>query len=365
MTAEDWDTAELERAIREVLPGRVSDVRPSGRRDHSAAAQIDLGVPVGGVQFLIEVLGAGGRARLIDAAESLRSEDGMSDPSRIPVLVSRYFSPENQQLLRDMHVAFIDFAGNAWLVADGLHVDRRGFPSRSPEARGQRDPFSDKASLVLRVLMREPAPLGVRQIAEIASSQHEAIRLTAGYVSKVVAELERRGYIGKHGDKVVLRRAEDLLRDWVVSYRSRKRPSARSYFLPAASVESLIPRVAASFDAAGVEYVFTGHAGASLVDRYADFDAIDLYVKHMDDAGEVLARSGARVVERGGNVKVAVPYYRVSAFFDDQVPKGGMHAASDLQLYLDLYDYPVRGREQAEHLYDRRLRPLLERGDAL
>ena len=365
MAAEDWDATELERAIREVFPGRVLDVRPNGHRGHSAAARVDLGVSVGGAQLLIEVLGVGGRARLIEAAESLRRENGLSDPGRIPVLASRYFSPENQQLLRDMHAAFIDFAGNAWLVADSLHVDRRGFPSRSPEARGQRDPFSDKASLVLRVLMRQPAPLGVRQIAEIASSQDEAIRLTAGYVSKVVAELERRGYVGKRGDKVVLRRAEDLLNDWVVSYRSRKRSSARSYFLPAASVESLMPHVAESFDAAGVKYVFTGHAGASLVDRHADFDAIDLYVKDLDDAGEVLARLGARVVERGGNVNVAEPYYRVSAFFDDQVPKGGMSAASDIQLYLDLYDYPVRGREQAEHLYDRHLRPLLERDDAL
>ena len=42
--------------------------------------------------------------------------------------------------------------------------------------------------------------------------------------------------------------------------------------------------------------MFTGHAGASLVDRHADFDAIDLYVKDLDDAGEVLARLGARVV---------------------------------------------------------------------
>jgi hypothetical protein len=31
---------------------------------------------------------------------------------------------------------------------------------------------------------------------------------------------------------------------------------------------------------------------------------------------------------------------------------------SDIQLYLDLHGYPVRGREQAEHLYDRRLKML-------
>ena len=58
-----------------------------------------------------------------------------------------------------------------------------------------------------------------------------------------------------------------------------------------------------------------------------------------------------------------MPYYRESAFYDRQMSKGGMKVVSDLQLYLDLYDYPVRGREQAEHLYERRLRSLVERDD--
>jgi len=59
-----------------------------------------------------------------------------------------------------------------------------------------------------------------------------------------------------------------------------------------------------------------------------------------------------------------VPYYRVSAFFGKR-RLGGLWVASDVQLYLDLYDYPVRGREQAEHLYNRHLRPLLEADDTL
>lgn len=54
-----------------------------------------------------------------------------------------------------------------------------------------------------------------------------------------------------------------------------------------------------------------------------------------------------------------VPYYRVSAFFGKRTV-AGLWVASDVQLYLDLYDYPIRSREQAEHFYDRRLRPLLE-----
>jgi hypothetical protein len=356
---------ELERALREVFLESQFSMRPSERRGYDSVLQVHVSMPAGGVQLLIDVLRVGGRARLLDAVELLLLEEGMNGPGWIPVLASPYFSPSNQQLLRDRRVAFIDFAGNAWLMAKGLHIDRRGFPNNRPEERGQRDLFSDKASLVLRVLMKARVPLGVRQIAEIASSQNEDIQLTAGYASKVVAELERRGYAGKREGKIVLRRAEELLNDWIVSYRGRKRPSAHSYFLPARGVESLLPGVALSFDAAGVEYVFAGHAGASMVDRYADFDAIDLYVRDMEGAGEALARLGARAVERGGNVNISRPYYRVSAFFDDQVPKGQMRVASDIQLYLDLYDYPVRGREQAEHLYERRLRPLLERDDAL
>ena len=54
-----------------------------------------------------------------------------------------------------------------------------------------------------------------------------------------------------------------------------------------------------------------------------------------------------------------MPYYRVSAFFDCQ-EAAGLPVVSDLQLYLDLYDHPLRGREQAEQILERRLGPKLE-----
>jgi hypothetical protein len=33
---------------------------------------------------------------------------------------------------------------------------------------------------------------------------------------------------------------------------------------------------------------------------------------------------------------------------------------SDLQLYLDLHKFPIRGLEQAEHLYEKRLKQIVE-----
>jgi hypothetical protein len=358
------DQRELEHALREVFPEGDVSLRPRPSRGHAPVFQADVAISGEHLRLWIEFLASGSRARLLDAAELLGLERS-DDATSIPVLASPYLGSSSQQFLRGAGVAFIDFAGNAWLVAPGMHVDRRGFANPLREQREGRDLFSDKASLVLRILMKERAALGVRQIAEIAGSQGDDIRLTPGYVSKVVAELERRGYASRKGEKVVLRRPEELLSDWVVSYRSRRRPYSRGYFLSAVDAESAMPRLAQAFDAEGVAYVFSGHAGASLVDRHAVFDSVEMYVKDMERAHGVLVDAGARLVDRGANVNVSVPYYRVSAFYDLQVSRESMRAASDIQLYLDLYDYPVRGREQAEHLYERRLRSWFERGDQL
>lgn len=362
MTPRVDEYRDLEDALREIFPDAAVEVSPTQSRGHAPAAWADVLLTPGHLRLRVELLHASSRARLIDAVELARLAPA-EEESSIPVLASPYFSPSNQQLLRGARAAFVDYAGNAWLVAPGIHIDRRGFANPGREERGQRDLFSDKASLILRTLFATRSPAGVREIADLVSSKDERIRLTPGYVSKVVKELERRGYAARRDEKIVLRHADELLRDWLVAYRGRRRPIPQSYFILAPSVEDLMPRIAESLDAEGADYVFTGHAGASLVDRHAVFDVVDIYVKNLDDVAQVLAGLGARRVERGANVNMSVPYYRESAFYDCQMSKGRMKVASDLQLYLDLYDYPVRGREQAEHLYERRLRSLVERDD--
>ena len=358
----DDEYRDLEHALRDIFPDAALEVSPSQSRGRRSAAQVDVHLASGDVRLRVELKRGASRAQLIDAVELARIAPSQGDSS-IPVIASPYLSPASQQLLRDSNAAFLDYAGNAWLASPGIHIDRRGFANPAKEERGQRDLFSDKASLVLRTLLVAHAPMGVREIASGVSSTDERIKLTPGYVSKVIGELERRGYVSRRDEKVVLRHAEELLRDWTSAYRGRRRAATHSYFILAPSAEELLPRIADAFDAAGTDYAFTGHAGAALVDRYSAFDVADVYVKDLDDVAPALVSLSARRVERGGNVNMSVPYYRESAFYDRQISKGGIKVASDLQLYLDLYDYPVRGREQAEHLYERRLRSLVERDD--
>ncbi len=63
--------------------------------------------------------------------------------------------------------------------------------------------------------------------------------------------------------------------------------------------------------------------------------------------------------EKGANFIFLLPYYKNSVFYGMQRIKN-LRVVSDLQLYLDLYNYPVRGLEQAEHLYEKRRSQMIE-----
>jgi hypothetical protein len=58
-----------------------------------------------------------------------------------------------------------------------------------------------------------------------------------------------------------------------------------------------------------------------------------------------------RQVEFGGNAHILLPYDQ-GVFYRLQSPQGTA-VVGNIQLYLDLYNYPARGREQAEFLRDR------------
>jgi hypothetical protein len=62
---------------------------------------------------------------------------------------------------------------------------------------------------------------------------------------------------------------------------------------------------------------------------------------------------------QGENVVLMLPYYRHSVFYGRQKAKD-LWVVSDIQLYLDLHNYPIRGLEQAEHLYEKRLKSVIK-----
>lgn len=68
-------------------------------------------------------------------------------------------------------------------------------------------------------------------------------------------------------------------------------------------------------------------------------------------------------MDQGANVILVSPYYKHSVFYDLQKIKK-LWVVSDIQLYLDLYHYPLRGLEQAEYLYDKRIKNMIDSEDS-
>ena len=60
-----------------------------------------------------------------------------------------------------------------------------------------------------------------------------------------------------------------------------------------------------------------------------------------------------RPVETGGTIHVLKPYDE--GIFYNQQEGGGLSVVCDTQLYLDLINYPARGREQAEFLREQKM----------
>ncbi len=107
-------------------------------------------------------------------------------------------------------------------------------------------------------------------------------------------------------------------------------------------------------------YHLTLHSAAHLVSSHASFNALHLYTDSLRHKQAVINQLALEKVDHGGNVFLLHPYYKYSYSFGQQ-KVNGLWMVSDLQLYLDLYNYPIRGREQAEFLYEIRLKKHFER----
>ena len=74
----------------------------------------------------------------------------------------------------------------------------------------------------------------------------------------------------------------------------------------------------------------------------------DVYIYMFGKTDGLMKALKLKTVEFGGNVNLVTPADDGVLFDIQQVE--GLTLVSNIQLYLDLYNYPMRGREQAEHL---------------
>lgn len=165
--------------------------------------------------------------------------------------------------------------------------------------------------------------------------------LSAGLISKFANIMREAGFLAS-GQRLKLLNPGvllDIVRDLyyfeanqIVPYYSEKLP------------EKIIEEIAS----AKKPYALTRMCGASLVAPFVRYQRVDIYIPDLKSLSFWKKKLKLVDVEVTGNVNLVIP--QAPQILKRMQNIKGCRVVNNIQLYLDLYKYPARGREQAEYL---------------
>ncbi|MBO3754787.1 MAG: helix-turn-helix domain-containing protein [Candidatus Brockarchaeota archaeon] len=209
--------------------------------------------------------------------------------------------------------------------------------------------FEAKATRVLRALLTDlQRNWTIRGLAEETG-------ISAGYAHAVISTLIDLGYVTRtEAYKIKVVNPTLLLRRWAAYHQYDRVNTFLEYYTFEQEVERFIYRLSTITN---IPYALTGLAGASLVAPHVRPVDVHMYV-HREDIGTLAEVLRLQPIPKGGNVKFVIPYdegvYYGQQRVNIQVPNQAaseVPVVSNIQLFVDLYNYPARGLEAAEHLY--------------
>lgn len=201
--------------------------------------------------------------------------------------------------------------------------------------------YFGKAIDVDRVmLVRHPERLSLRDLAKESSvSLGEAHK-----VSRVLID-ERLALRESGRSELKLMDPEGLLRRLATVNNFLSNVKLIEYYTPEEDISKFLERFKTI---CSPDYAITGLAGAMLVAPFVRPTNVHVYIKKDRDAAALAKDLGLMPVEANGNVKFVVP--RNEGVFYGAREVNDIKVVSNVQLYMDLLNYPARGEEAAEEV---------------
>lgn len=320
------------------------EVQPRARGGVQSDLLIDVRLGRQSKKLVVEVKTLG-EPRFAAQAVALLSQSVQPVSDGYPVFAARYVGEASRQLCRAAGVGYFDLLGNVYLRFGGVLIDRLAQGSFEAERRGLKQLFAPKATRVVRTLLLDPKrPARITDLARGCS-------MSPAGVYWVVRLLEDRGFVERDSSKrAVLVKPKELLNAWASAW-SMDKNAFTTYFSFERTPEALMKKVVSVSKRKNLSYAFTLMAGASFVAPYVRFQDVWLYFDG-DEAAWIEALD-LKPVDGGGNIFLVRPYDE-GVFTGLQVVEG-VNVVNNVQLYVDLYNYHARGREQAEFLRERKI----------
>jgi hypothetical protein len=370
-TTETELAATLPRVLAAALQGtgwRVASLRRNQRLNHGLIADAVVRLRSGSAQAML-VVEVSTNPRLTPARERalllqyvLAESSGRGAPA-IAFVVPRV-TPPLANLLRDLDVGYVDWAGACRLQWPGLVVERAG--SVSPAAKSPRASALDAAQVlgpraprrhrVLRALLSWPGRRWHQ--TELAEEAGASVFTVHGVVQCLLAE-HLADEAGRGPEKVMfLRDPGELLDAWVPFWRGTWRAHQRAAALfhgLAGGQDAVRDRLGAAASRVHARVGLTLSAGANCYGPYLRDDTTHAYV--LGDIDALVQAADLEPVASGANV-VLFPTTEEGLLYltDDLRRRAGIAALAvaapvcPAQLYLDMKTAGGRLAEQADRL---------------
>jgi len=315
--------------IKEIIPDMIIDVEMAGKKR----------------KIVVEVKSRGFPSQILQSIPVLLKAASMIK-NGYPIFISDFISKRGAAICKENNIGYIDLAGNCYVGLKEVYIEKIGEEQIKRTRSILKKLFSPKATRIIRALLEEPERLW--GISELSQTSEVAL----GYTHEVMAKLLKHGHIIRDEKKRIhLSRPAELLNDWAGQYKIFPE-SIHSYYSSMKNPQKLMKKVAYVLKRNRTAYCFTLHAGASLVAPFMRFNDVHFY--YLGELKTIVRQLELEEIEFGGTVHLIEPYDK-GIFYRKQTIEG-KNVVCNTQLYLDLNQYPTRGKEQAEFLRKQRIK---------
>jgi hypothetical protein len=325
----------------EAMAGLLALAQDQIQVEMGAAGDVDAVVKAAGQTFAVELTEAASAGPVAVHAERAANAAKALRRRAIPVVAVPYMGPSGKDACERAGVSWLDFSGNAHIVAPGIRIIVDGRPNQFPKRGRPSSAFAPKSSRIARWLLMHPAQaMAQREISQ-------ATDVSEGLVSRVVSRLEEEHYVVRDDSGLVRVSNPQLLLDaWQDEYRFSKHTVIQGH-VAARSGDALTRFVADALSAAKVEHAATGLSAAWQLTRFAGFRTATFFVP-AEPTASLKSELGFREDARGANLWLVVP--SDAGVFQGADERDSVRCVHPVQVYLDLKEHPERASDAAERI---------------
>lgn len=309
---------------------------------------IDINCKGYSTRLLIETKGG-----KVTPSTALPAVESLSNLNGIRMLAASSLSATTRELLRQNGVAYWDKGGSLYLeLPQAVYVIEKPAPPQAREDREPKNPYKGSSAQVLHAMLLEhERPWKVTELARKAKVSPYTSQQVLGYLESQLW-IRREGR-GPHGVRYLTQPGK-LLDAWADHHSWSSYRSLRFHRL-AKNITVQRDQLVSFLSSQENPWALTLEHGVSAIAPFVTQlpGVVTVLVPDSQPWSALANEAGFREVGDGENLRLwlvsnETPFMGCSKH-------EGLTIASPIQLYLDLFQWPRRGKEQAQYLRERAL----------